>query len=514
MDLKKKYLVAHDVGTGSNKAALISADGQILASAEASYPFQYPQPGWVEQLPGDYWKAIVETTKALIHSTGTDVSNIIGLSFSTQAMGIIPVDKTGEVLHPNITWVDGRAEDEARWLMRRFMGKEVFKSIVGITLTGKDVIPKLIWLKKNRPRVYRETDTFLDVNGYLKFMATGKCVAEWSGACSYAFNLKRKDWERIFFKIAGIDLEKLPSLVKSTDKVGGLTAEAAQQLGLKQGTLVFGGCDDTQSAAVGTGSTGEGEAHIYLGTSAWVGVTTSKVYKFRHGAVCLQSADPEKNLVVGITESAGNNLEWLMDNFYKKEKEKFGDEYIYKQIEKEASQIPPGSDYLIITPWLLGERCPVSTTTTRGTVFNLGLEHTRGHFVRALGEGIAYNLRWIIENFEKDFGFKISSLRITGGGSQNNQWMQSFADIIRHPVYTTSQPKMAGAIGASVCAFVGAGIFQGFDEVKKFVQTEKTFIPDKENEQIYNELFASYKQIYKKLKGEYKRINLKRFRTK
>jgi xylulokinase len=513
MNLKKKYVIAHDVGTGSNKAALISADGEILASAEATYPFQYPQPGWVEQLPDDYWTAIIATTKILIKEAGIDPSEIIGLSFSTQAMGIIPVDREGKVLHPNITWVDGRAEDEARWLMKRFLGKEAFKALVGITITGKDVIPKLIWLKKNKPDIYQKTDVFLDVNGYLKFRATGKRVAEWSGACSYGFNLKKKDWERIFFKIAGIDLEKLPSLVKSTDKVGGLTAEAAHRLGLNEGTPVFGGCDDTQSAAVGTGSTGEGEAHIYLGTSAWVGVTTGKVHKFRHGAVCLQSADPEKNLVVGITESAGNNLEWLMDNFYKKEKEELGSEEIYKLIEKEAAQVSPGSDHLIFTPWLLGERCPVSTTTTRGTVFNLGLEHTRGHFVRALGEGIAFNLRWIIENFEKDFGFKISSLRITGGGSQNDQWMQSFADIIRHPVYTTNQPKMAGTMGASVCAFVGAGIFQDFDEVKKFVQTEKTFVPDKENEQIYNEMFISYKQIYKKLKREYKRINLKRFRT-
>lgn len=512
MDLKKKYVIAHDVGTGSNKAALISADGQILASSEASYPFQYPQPGWVEQNPEDYWKAIVESTGDLIRKSGTDPTEIIGLSFSTQAMGIIPVDKAGEVLHPNITWVDGRAEDEAGWLMRRFIGKEVFKAVVGIKLTGKDVIPKLIWLKRNKPDIYERTDIFLDVNGYLKLKATGKRVAEWSGACSYAFNLKKKDWERIFFKMAGIDLEKLPPLVKSTDKVGGLTTEAAKQLGLNEETPVFGGCDDTQSAALGTGSTGEGEAHIYLGTSAWVGVTTAKIHKFKHGAVCLQSADPEKNLVVGITESAGNNLEWLMENFYRKEKEA-PEEDIYKLIEKEAALIPPGADHLIFTPWLLGERCPVSTTTTRGTVFNLGLEHTRGHFVRALGEGIAYNLRWTIENFEKDFGFKISSLRITGGGSQNDLWMQSFADIIRRPVHTTSQAKMAGTIGAAVCAFVGAGIFQSFDEVKKFVQTKKTFVPEKANEQIYNEIFSSYQQIYKKLKGEYKKINLKRFRT-
>lgn len=513
MDLKRKYVIAHDVGTSSNKAVLISDKGQIICSSEASYTFQHPNPGWVEQDPEDYWNAIVRTTRAVIKESGIDASEIIGLVHSTQAMGIIPVDKNGIVLHPNITWVDGRAEEEASWLMKRFLGKEIFKLIVGIKITGKDVIPKLIWLKNKKPEIYNKADHILDVNGFLKFKLTGKRVFEWSGACSYAFNLKKKDWEKIFFKIAGIDLKKLPPLVKSTDLVGGLTPEAAKELGLNEETPVYGGCDDTQSAAIGTGATGEGDAHIYLGTSAWVGVTTKKIFKFKHAAVCLQSADPEKHLVVGITESAGNNLEWFIDNFYKKEKESLGREEIFNLINQESNHVPAGSDHLIFTPWLLGERCPVSTTTTRGTIFNVGLEHTRGHFLRAMGEGIAYNVRWIIENFEKDFGFTLNTLKITGGGSQNDLWMQSFADVTMRNIETTNHPKMAGALGAAMCVFVGAGHYSSFDEVKQFVEIEKKYIPNRKNEQIYNDLFQQYKGLYSSLKMTYKRANLKRFNT-
>ena len=156
---------------------------------------------------------------------------------------------------------------------------------------------------------------------------------------------------------------------------------------------------------MGSGSTREGEAHIYLGTSAWAGITTGKNLKHKNGAVVLQSADTSMNLLVGITESAGSNLEWMIEKFYKYEKNDPAIRNIYSFINQETEGIPPGSDHLIFTPWLLGERCPVSTTTTRGTVFNLGLEHTRGHFVKALLEGVAFNLRWIFENYDRDFGF-------------------------------------------------------------------------------------------------------------
>jgi xylulokinase len=396
-------------------------------------------------------------------------------------------------------------------MMHVFLGRRVFKSLVGIEMTGKDVIPKLLWLKKKEKDIYSKAHRILDVNGYLKYKATGEMVAEWSGACSYAFNLKKKDWERIFFRLVGIDLNKLPRLVRSVDVVGGLTEKAAEAMGLEAGIPVFGGCDDTMSAAVGTGAVGEGEAHIYLGTSAWVGVSTVKAPKFKNGAVCLQSADPAKNLIVGITESAGANLEWMIERFYQKEKEQLGIPGIYELLDEEASAVPAGSDHLIITPWLLGERCPVSTTTTRGTVFNLGLEHKRGHFVRALAEGIAYNLRWIIENYEQDFGFRISELKITGGGSRNRHWMQIFADVTRRVIHTTNQPKMAGAIGAAMCAFVGAGVYKGFESVKNMISVTDSFTPREEHEAIYRQLFERYKDLYGSLKEVYIKANHQRF---
>ncbi len=409
------------------------------------------------------------------------------------------------------TWVDGRAEEQALWMMNMFGGKAVFKSFLGIEITGKDVIPKLRWLKQNEPSVYNKAFKILDVNGYLRFKATGNMTAEWSGACSYGFNLKKKDWEHLLFIASAIDRTKLPKLIRSVDIAGTLTANAAEELGLPKEIPVFGGCDDTQSAAIGSGCTEEGQAHAYIGTSAWAGVTTAKAPKFKNGAVCLQSADPQKNLVIGITESAGNNLDWMINQFYKKELEITGNEDIYNLLDEEAAKVPAGSEHLIITPWFLGERCPVSTTKTRGTVFNLSLEHTRGHFVKALSEGIGYNLRWILENYERDFGFKITDLRFIGGGSKNNQWMQTIADITGRKITTTNHPIMAGAIGAAMCAFVGSGVFNSFSEVNRMVKPATVFSPELKNKPIYDDLFSNYKDIYKSLKGTYQRANSKRF---
>jgi xylulokinase len=511
---KSRYVIAHDVGTSSVKTALINDQGQVIADATTPYGFSYPNPGWVEQDPEDYWNGSVSNTRKIISESGVKGEDVIGIVFSTQAMGIIPVDRGGNVLRPNITWVDGRAEEQAKWLMRLAGGPGIFKKIIGIEITGKDVIPKLRWLKQNEPDIYNKTYKFLDVNGYLKFRATGKMVTEWTGASSYSFNLKKKDWDYIIFKIAGIDTGKLPPLVRSTDITGTLTPEASAELGLPESTPVFGGCDDTQSAAIGSGANGEGEAHIYLGTSAWAGITTKKHLKHKSGAVCIQSADPGMNFLVGITESAGSNLEWAIEKFYKYEKNDPAVKNIYEFLDNETKGIPPGSEHLIVTPWLLGERCPVSTTTTRGTVFNLGLEHTRGHMINALLEGIGYNLRWIFDNYKKDFGYAPDTIRAIGGGSVNSKWMQGIADITGKTVETLTLPTMSGALGAAAIVFVGTGILPDFRSVNRFIEVKNTFHHDKENKEIYDELFETYKDIYHNLKKTYIKANAKRFSKK
>lgn len=505
--MSTQYIIAHDVGTSSTKAVLIDSTGKIHCSASESYPHFSPHPNWFEQDPEDYWKAIVKTTRIIMEKSKVKPGDIAGLVYTTQAMGVIAVDPGGKVLRPNITWVDGRAERQAREIMRRFGGGKIFQSIVGIELMGKDVIPKLLWIKQEEPEVYRQTEYFLDVNGYLKFRAVGRKVAEWSGACSYGFDLGKKDWLRFFFKAAGIDVRKLPPLVRSIDVVGGLTGEAASVLGLLEGTPVFGGCDDTQSATVGSGAVGDGEGHIYLGTSAWVAVSTQKERKFKHAAVCLQAADPDMNIVVGITEAAGSCIQWIADQFYRHEQQDPSIPNIYDLMDEHAQKVPPGSDSLICTPWMLGERCPVSSTTTRATLFNINHTHTREHLMRSVYEGVAYNLRWILQNYRWDFGFDMPVLRVIGGGAKDKHWMQILADVTKKRIEVPVEPTMAGALGAAMCALVGLGVYRDFDSVKKLVNIERQYEPQEENFPIYDKLFKAYQSVYHSLSKLYETIN-------
>ena len=180
-------------------------------------------------------------------------------------------------------------------------------------------------------------------------------------------------------------------------------------------------------------------------------------------------------------------------------------------MEEEINATNSGADYLIMTPWFLGERCPVSTTTTRSTLFNLTHQHTRAHIARANFEGIAYNLRWTINNMEKDYGFKFDTLKITGGGSKNKSWMQLIADVTNRKIITTSQPVNAGAFGAAMCAMVGSGALKDFSEIQKLIQDVDTFIPNPKHNKIYNELFSTYQSVYHQLSKTYQSINKKRF---
>lgn len=508
---RKSYILAHDIGTSSDKAVLVDFSGSVAATSTCSYPTCYPNPAWVEQNPEDYWKAVAKTSRNIIEENSLSPDQIKGVVFSTQAQGVIPVAEDGEVLYPNITWVDGRAQQQAENVMRKLGGKKLFSLVAGTPIMGKDCIAKIIWLKEERPEIYEKTHLILDVNGYLKYKCTGKMVTELSGASSYGLDLKTKQWLSVM-KLTGIDMEKLPPLVCSTDLVGGLTEAAAAETGLAAGTPVFGGCDDVQAAAVGSGQCCDGDIHIYLGTSAWVAAVSRTADKFKHGAAAIQSADRQMNLIAGITESAGANIQWICDQFFAVEKEKYGDG-IYQYMDEVVQKIPPGSDHLICTPWMLGERCPVSSTTTRATLFNMTMVHTREHLMRSVYEGIGYNLRWILENYQADYGFSCNDFRIIGGGALDDGWMQIIADITGKSFSVVKDPRNAGAVGAAAVALIGLGVLSGFDKAKDFVQIEKRYKPDPENKKIYDSLFASYKDVYHALEKAYEAANGERFRT-
>ena len=408
-----KYILAHDVGTSGNKAVLVDTDGHVHGTSSEPYKVYYPRPDWAEQQPEDWWNAVTLTTRSLLEKTGVSPSDILCITHSTQMLGIVPMDPKTGPLRPAIIWLDNRACRQADQAMRKFISSRLFALIAGATLCGKDGIPKLLWLKQEEPDVYKKMSCFLDVNGYLIYRSTGNMVMEWTGASVFGLDLKKKKWLTSIFRYVGLDPGKLPPLVRSIDQVGTLSNEAASACGLLQGTPVIAGAGDAPCAAVGSGAVGEGDGHIYLGTSGWVGVVTHRTPKGKCGAATIHSADPDKAFFFAETETAGACIQWMADQLYESEKSKVPE--IHAFMDERAARIPPGSGYLIFTPWMYGERAPISDCNVRAGFLNLSAEHTRDHMLRAVYEGVAYNIRWIVEIVEKQFKFPLPA-------SQGHRW--------------------------------------------------------------------------------------------
>ncbi|MBM3118161.1 MAG: hypothetical protein FJ006_01165 [Chloroflexi bacterium] len=506
-----KYIIAHDVGTSGNKAVLVDAEGRVHGKCFEPYQTYYPNPGWAEQEPADWWNAITRTTKLLLQQAGVSPGDVLCITYATQMLGIIPMDSREGLLRRAIIWLDNRACEQAERLMRKFLGPRVFALIAGATLGGKDGLPKLLWLKGEEPDIYNKMCCFLDVAGYLFCRSTGNMVIEWTGASVFGLDLKKKVWLNSIFRYIGLDPAKFPPLVRPIDKVGELTREAAADCGLLQGTPVIAGAGDAPCAAVGSGAVGEGEGHVYLGISGWVGVVTERILQGKCGAATIHSADPSKTFLFAETEAAGGCIQWIANEFYKVEKKDPKIPNVYALMDDEVAKIPPGSNYLLFTPWIYGERAPIDDCYVRATFLNLSAEHTREDMLRAVYEGVAYNIRWIVDIVEKEFKFPLPHLRVIGGGAKGKPWMQILADVTHRKVETVCDPQEAGAVGAALVAAVGLGIYPDFESLRKVVKVEAVFEPHPENAEIYDSLFHSYQEVYSNLRGFYRRLNEKRF---
>lgn len=499
-----QYIIAHDVGTSSNKAVLVGTDGRIHGKCSAPFQVHYPGACRAEQEPGDWWKAIAETTRGLLQQTGVSPNQILCVTHSTQMLGIVPMSaKTGS-LGRAIIWLDSRALVQAQRMMRKFINARVFALIAGAPMSGKDCIPKLLWLKDEEPNLYRKTDFFVDTNGYLLYRTTGNMVMEWTGASVVGMDLKTKQWMKGVMRYVGLDPAKLPPLVRSTDQVGGLTPEAAGELGLLQGTPVIAGAGDAPCAAVGSGAVHEGAGHICMGTSAWLGVVTSRRPKGKCGVATIHSADPNKAFLIAESETAGGCLEWAAKHLYS------GDANapdVFAAMDRIVDKVPAGSHGLIFTPWMYGERAPIADCNARSSFLNLSGQHRREDMIRAVYEGVAYNIRWLVETVSGEFGFPLPKLRVIGGGAKSATWMQMLADVTHRRIETVPDPKEAGAVGAALVAAVGLGIYPSFEALESVTRVERTIEPREENFEIHDALFESFRDSYGRLRPLYRRLN-------
>lgn len=519
-----KYILAIDLGTSGPKVALVNERGEVIACEIEPTDLIFLPQGGAEQDVAQWWQRICAASRRLIAKNIVPVEQIECVAATSQWSGTVAVDKNGEALHNAIIWMDSRGAKHVAKTMKgllNFQGYSLAKLVRWISVTagmpglsGKDPLAHILFIKNEMPELYEKTYKFLEPKDYLNLRLTGKFAsAQDSIALHWVTdnrNLSKVKYHKGLLKVSGIDGEKLPEILTSTDVLGDILPAAARDLGVPENIKVVMGTPDVQSAAIGSGAVEDFAAHLYIGTSSWLTChvpfkKTSPAYNM----ATIPSAIPGRYLIGNEQETAGYCLTYLRDKvFFPKDAltPEGAPANFYDKINELAATVPAGSDNLIFTPWLFGERTPVEDHTIRGGFFNLSLNATRAHLARAVLEGVAYNSRWLFEAVKAFTGKKIPALNIIGGGAKSDLWCQIHADVLNCEVRQVKDAVEANARGVALLAGVSLGKFD-FKDIPSRVSIQKTYQPQEANRKIYDTLFAEFKKIYDAHKKIHARLN-------
>jgi xylulokinase len=522
-----EYILALDLGTSGLKVALTTPRGEIVGSAVEPYPLHVLGDGGVEQDPEDWWRAVVRGTRRVLALAGVDAGRVAGVGCSSQWSGTVPVDRDGRPLMRALIWMDSRGAEQVRRVTGGFpslQGYGIRKLATWIRRaggapghSGKDTVAHILYLHDQVPATYERTYKFLEPRDWINLRLTGRFATS-SDAVTLLWAADTRDpgavrYDDRLLRMTGLDRDKLPDLVPAATVLGTLRPQAAAELGLPPSARVVTGAPDIMASAIGAGAVGDFDAHLCIGTSSWLvcHVPYKKTDLF-HNMASLPSAIPGRYLLANEQESAGVCLAELQGNVL------FPRDGIapaalpddpYAVMFALARGVPAGSDGLIFAPWVNGERTPVDDGTVRGGFFNQSLGTTRGHLVRAVLEGVAYNSRWLLGYVERFIRRRVEAITAVGGGARSDLWCQIYADVLDRVVLQARDPALANARGAALQASVALGHLR-WDEVAEAVPDARAFEPDPVRRRVYDTLFPEFVNLYRSTRGIYARLNARR----
>ena len=526
-----KYALAYDIGTTGVKTCLFEIDKSIklIADAIEGYELYVLPGGGAEQDPDEWWAAMCKTTKELFTKCDIKPEQIDGISFCSQAQGLVLVDKDGKHVRRAMSYMDQRAREELKELMAygpQIAGANIPKLLISLQKTGavaasvKDPVYKYNWVRKNEPEVFSRVHKWLDVKEALIARMTGEFVmTEDSAFGTLLFDIKKKCWSPEIAKMLKVDMKHLAKLIKCTDKAGELTADAAAELGLAPGTAVFGGGMDASLIGVGAGATKKGDTHVYMGTSGWVSTVVDKSIVDASAMIAaIVGAQPGLYNYFAELETAGKCLEWVKNHLaldeigiYLKKvdvAEDIESKYtnLYQYLSSVIENVPAGCDGVIFTPWLHGNRCPFEDPNSRGMFFNLSIETGKSEMIRAVVEGVCMHMRWMLETQDKKTKTS-DTIRFVGGGALNASTCQILADCTGKTVETVPSPQNVGSVGAAVVVAAGLGLIDEISDAGKLISADNTYKPNKADKAVYDKNFAAYKEIYGANRKIFKMLN-------
>jgi sugar (pentulose or hexulose) kinase len=485
------HFLAFDIGTSGVKAVIVDVDARLQDSAYRGYGLQMVPGGGVEQdLELIISCALDAAGELLRRSAATAV--IEGISVTAQMFNLVAVDEHGRPLVPMISWLDQRAHADAKALAKVMPASAQFKHFNSV-VSGKDIVPKILWLRDNRPDIYARTAKLLDCKESVVMRLTGAAVTDHAGASAYRlFDHETRDWDSQACAAAGVDPAKLPRVCAATDVAGHLLPGIAERLGLPAGIPVYVGIGDVPASQLGSGAIDPGDLHISLGTAVYFGLLMDEPRPdpMRRLGV-LAHVDPGRWILWLEIATGGAALAWAVRLLGLDDPGPVD----YARVERLVRESAADMDGLLFAPWLSGERVPVFDDSARATFVGLSLHHGPGHVLRAVMEGVAFQMRWALE-YGLEYGQQVERIRAVGGGTMGSEWTQIIADVLERPLETVAQPQDAGAIGAAACAIVGSGAQSDYAFLDERVTVTRIYLPDAAHALDYADRYAHYRRLY------------------
>ena len=491
-----KKIISFDLGTGGNKASLYDVAGKCLASAFVPYTTQYPQIGWHEQRPEDWWGAVVESTRKLLMSNRIDKNDIICLGISGHSLGAVPLDENGNLLRDETPiWSDIRAQKEVENFFEKINPDEWYLSTGNGFPAACYTIFKVMWYKNHEPEMWQKVYKILGTKDYINYRLTGKFITDYSYASGTGiYNLKNWDYDERFIAASQIPAEVWPEIVPSTHIIGEISTEIAKILGLNGGVKVVCGGVDNSCMALGAKNIRDGRVYTSLGSSAWIAVSADQpVLDKKYKPFVFAHVIPQMYTSAVSIFSAGTSFTWVKDNLCNElaqEAEKENKD-VYSLMNREAEKAPVGSNKLLFNPSLAGGTSQDASIHIRGAFIGLDLKHGKAELIRSAMEGIAMNLRLRLDLLRKYTNLE-DEILFVGGGAKSRFYLGIFADVFNARIVKSNIDQDAGALGAAAIAAVGCKLWEDFNRIDEIHKVEDVVEPDKANNQVYEKLLPIF----------------------
>ena len=485
-----------DLGTSAVKLLLMTGKGEIKNIVSREYPLFFPNPGWSEQKPEDWWSAVMDGLKELL--TGFPKEEVKGISFGGQMHGLVILDKDDNVIRPALLWNDGRTYEETDYLNNVIGKDKLSEYTANIAFTGFTA-PKILWVKNKEPENFAKIAKIMLPKDYIAYKLSGVHCTDVSDASGMLLlDVKNRKWSKEMMDICSVKEEMLPKLFESYEAVGNILPEIADELGLPKDVKIVAGAGDNAAAAVGTGTVGDGACNISLGTSGTIFISSKNFGVDENNALhSFDHADGTYHLMGCMLSAASCNKWW--------EEDIIGTEDFVAE-QKAITDDKLGRNHVYFLPYLMGERSPHNDPQARGTFIGMTMDSTRADMTQAVLEGVAFALRDSLE-VARSLGIKLERTKICGGGAKSPLWKKMIANImnIKVDVIESEQgPGMGGAMLAAVACGEYASVVDAANAIVKVVDTVE---PDPELAALYEERYQQFKKIYPAVKELFPQIS-------